>query len=60
MNAAGVSRPGTRTMIVLPGEKPSARFQSVGSIRLPLLFTGIASRGKAMRRPVGVERSATV
>ena len=35
-----------------PGEKPSLRFHSVGSTRLPNAFCGIASRLNATRRPV--------
>ncbi len=51
---------GTWTMMGWPGLKPSLRFHSRGSMRLPLLFAGIAERWKATRRPVALERSAFV
>src|SRR4051812_11879028 len=54
------SSPGTYVVICEPGEKPSARFQSVGSIGLPATLRGIDVRSNATRRPVGVERSAFV
>src|SRR6476646_6755779 len=47
-------------MISEPGEKPSARFQSVGSIGLPATLRGIEVMSKFTRRPVGVEASAFV
>ena len=59
-NAAGLSRPGTFVTIRLPGLNPSNRLMSVGSIGTPSLFFSIEARGIARRRPVGVERSATV
>ena len=43
-----------------PGEKPSLRFQSAGSIGLAATLRGIAVRSNAIRRPVGVERSGFV
>ena len=58
--AAGVSSPGTFTSIALPGLKPSARFMSLGSIGLPLLFRGIADLTSASRRPVSVRLSRFV
>src|SRR4051794_12167398 len=54
------SSPGTYVTISEPGENPSARFQSVGSIGLPATLRGIELRSNAIRRPVGVERSGFV
>src|SRR3954454_1803411 len=54
------SSPGTYVTISEPGENPSARFQSVGSIGLPATLRGIEVRSNATRRPVGVERSGFV
>ena len=59
-NARRLSRPGIRTVICWPGLNPSARFQSRGSIRTPSLLAGIAVRGSATRRPVGVRSSRFV
>src|SRR5690242_4600672 len=36
------------------GEKPSHRLNGVGSIGVPLVFTGIASIGRFKRKPVAV------
>src|SRR3954471_5686370 len=58
--SACVLRLGTWTMIGWPGEKPSLRFHSRGSVRLPSLFLGIAAAAKFTRRPVGVVLSALV
>ncbi|WP_203885605.1 hypothetical protein [Planotetraspora kaengkrachanensis] len=54
------STPGTLVRIGVPGLKPSLRFHSVGSIGVPATFCGIISGEKAIRRPVSVDRSATV
>ena len=53
-NAAWLSRPGTRVTIMFPGEKPSARFWSVGSIGLPTRFLGTEALFRFSWRPVGV------
>ena len=55
--ARSVLSPFRKTVICWPGLKPSARFQSRGSIRTPSLFSGIPARGSASRRPVSVRRS---
>src|SRR2546430_8530904 len=57
---AWVVSEGTWTMMGWPGLKPSLRFHSRGSMRLPFLFAGIAERWKATRRPVWLDRSALV
>src|SRR6476661_3949885 len=59
-NAFALSMPGTFVTIIEPGEKPSARFQSVGSIGLPATLRGIARTLKSTRLPVVVDASATV
>src|SRR3954452_13426408 len=59
-NAFALSIPGTFVTIIEPGEKPSARFQSVGSIGLPAMFRGIPSTVKSTRRPVVVDVSVIV
>ena len=56
-NARRLSRPGMRTVIYWPGLKPSARFQSRGSIRTPSLLEGMTERCSASRRPVWVLES---
>ena len=43
-----------------PGEKPSLRFSSVGSMWTPDALAGVAARSRSTRRPVAVLRSATV
>jgi hypothetical protein len=48
------------TVISDPGEKPSLRFHSVGSIGLPAPLRGIARMLKLIRLPVAVLRSMTV
>jgi hypothetical protein len=53
-SACGLSSPGTWTVIMLPGLKPSLRFHSAGLIATPSVLTGIASAGRFTRRPVGV------
>src|SRR3954468_14747488 len=58
--ASGVSSPGTLVTISEPGLKPSARFQSVGSMGLPATLRGMSSRLKSTRRPVGGLGSALV
>ena len=55
-----VLRPGMKTVICWPGLKPSARFQSRGSMRTPSLFSGMPARGSARRRPVSVRPSRFV
>src|SRR3954452_4247036 len=59
-NAFALSIPGTFVTIIEPGEKPSARFQSVGSIGLPAMLRGIPSTLKSTRRPVCVDASLVV
>ena len=54
------SSPGTNVRTSEPGEKPSLRFHSVGSIGLPAWLRGIASGERSTRLPVGVVSSATV
>ena len=54
------SMPGTAAIIIEPGEKPSLRFHSAGSIGTPATLRGIISGVKFTRRPVGVDRSRTV
>src|SRR4051794_27425929 len=58
--ARALSLPGTFVMTSEPGEKPSALFQSVGSIGLPAMLRGMASGLKLTWRPVGVDGSAFV
>ena len=45
-NAVGLSRPGTRTTIPLPGLKPSLRSYSVTLTWLPAVLVGIAPCGR--------------
>ena len=52
-NAAWLSSPGTLVTIMFPGEKPSARFWSVGSIGLPARFFGTEALFRFSLRPVG-------
>src|SRR5215212_2092417 len=59
-SAAALSSPGTLTMIIEPGLKPSARFMSVGSIGLPSSLRGMAALGRFRRRPVSVVLSRLV
>jgi hypothetical protein len=54
------STPGTLVRIGVPGLKPSLRFHSVGSIGVPATFRGIIAGERATRRPVPLDRSATV
>jgi hypothetical protein len=46
------SRPGTIVTPGWPGEKPSLRFHSVGSMGLPSTLRGIESGLRSRRRPV--------
>src|SRR5262249_31948831 len=46
--------PGKKVSISGPGLNPSSVFHSVGSMWMPSLFAGIASRGYATRKRVGV------
>jgi hypothetical protein len=57
---AARSRPGSSTAIAEPGEKPSLRFHSVGSMWTPAVLAGRVSGPNATRRPVAVVRSRTV
>jgi hypothetical protein len=63
MGAAPVrarSMPGTDASSIEPGENPSLRFHSAGSIGVPATLRGICSGARLTRRPVGVDRSRTV
>src|SRR5687768_9649220 len=54
------SIPGTCVRTIDPGENPSLRFHSVGSIGTPATLRGMPVSGRLMRRPVSVVGSATV
>src|SRR5438105_3341494 len=54
------SSPGTWVSAIEPGEKPSLRFHSVGSIGTPATLRGIPAMGRCTRRPVSVVGSGTV
>ena len=54
------SSPGTKVKISDPGENPSLRFHSVGSIGLPTMLRGISGSSKSMRFPVAVVGSGRV
>src|ERR1700752_1220945 len=58
--AIGLSRPGTRTTMSLPGLNPSFRLYGAALIWLLAPFVGIAAWGRRTRTPVGVELSLTV
>src|SRR6185312_15056048 len=60
LSAAALSRPGTCTMMALPGLNPSLRFQAAGLIRTPLVLTGMAAAGRLTRSLVALVRSALV
>ena len=51
--------PGNAMIIGAAGEKPSARFQPVGSVAVASMFTGSVVSGIARWRPVGVDGSST-
>ncbi|TMK22915.1 MAG: hypothetical protein E6G68_01385 [Actinobacteria bacterium] len=54
------SRPGTNVRTSEPGEKPSLRFHSVGSIGLPTMLRGISASWKSTRFFVAVVASGFV
>ena len=54
------SRPGTYVSASWPGEKPSLRFHSVGSMGFSATFLGIERMLRFSRLPVAVVGSATV
>src|SRR5262245_61018855 len=60
LNALGLSRPGTRTTIMLPGLKPSLRLYSATWTWLPWVFEGIPPCGRFTRTPVLLEASCLV
>ena len=54
---AARSMPGRRATSADPGENPSLRLSSVGSMWTPAALAGVASGPRSTRRPVSVERS---
>ncbi|HET6663549.1 MAG TPA: hypothetical protein VFG94_04795 [Acidimicrobiales bacterium] len=54
------SMPGSSATIADPGENPSLRLSSVGSMWTPAALAGVATGPSSTRRPVSVERSRTV
>ena len=56
---AARSIPGSRATSADPGENPSLRLSSVGSMWTPAALAGVASAARSTRRPVSAERSRT-
>ena len=57
---SATSRPGNRATSDEPGEKPSLRLISVGSMWRPSAFAGIDASAMFSRRPVSVSSSPSV